>query len=181
MRRSAPQRFTTEERKEGGKRPTMAGRAWLLLAVTGLGAVAVSSVPASSELAGPGTIRVTSREVAREVVDLGRPGRSAGDLLIRNALLYNRGITSHAIGHEEIVCTYLGAGSAFGDGSRNCVASVFLPRGKIVAEGAVHNLFIYELPVLGGTGIYDNVRGTLTVTFLGSGPRRELLLFRLTV
>jgi hypothetical protein len=159
----------------------MARRVLLLSATTACAAVAVGSVPASSELAGPGTIRVTSREITREVVDVGLHGPSAGDLLVRSALLYNRGITSNAIGHEEVICTYLGAGAAFGDGSRNCVATVFLRRGKLVAEGAVHNLYIYELPVLGGTGIYDNVRGTLTVTFLGNGPRRELLLFRLTV
>jgi hypothetical protein len=159
----------------------MVGRVSLLLAVAGSAAVAVSSVPASSELVGPGTIRVTSREVTREVVDVGAPGRSAGDQLVRSALLFNKGITSHAIGHEEIICTFLGAGSAFGDGSRNCVATVFLHRGELVAEGAVHNLFIYELPVVGGTGLYHNVRGTLTITFLGDGPRRELLLFRLTV
>jgi len=158
----------------------MVGRI-LVVTVTALGAIAVTSARASTELAGPGTIRITSREVVRHVVDVQPSGLSPGDLLIRNALLYNRGITEHAIGHEEIVCTYLGGGSAFGDGSRSCVATVFLRRGKLVAEGAVHNLFIYELPVLGGTGIYDNVRGTLTVTFLGSGPRRELLLFRLTV
>jgi hypothetical protein len=156
----------------------LVGRVLLLSATTALAAV---SVPAATGLAGPGTIRVTNREITHEVVDVGQPGPSPGDMLIRSALLYNRGITSHAIGHEEVVCTYLGARSAFGDGSRNCVATVFLRRGKLVAEGAVHNLFIYELPVLGGTGIYDNVRGTLTVTFLGNGPRRELLLFRLIV
>ena len=32
-----------------------------------------------------------------------------------------------------------------------------------------------------GSGIYDNVGGTLTATFLGSKPIRQLLLFRLTV
>jgi hypothetical protein len=59
--------------------------------------------------------------------------------------------------------------------------TVFLPMGKIVASGATHNMYIYELPVMGGTGLYHNVRGTLTVTLLGSNPRRELLFFRLTI
>jgi hypothetical protein len=159
----------------------MAGRVSLLVLAAACAAAAVSSVPAASELAGPATVRVTNREITREVVDLGAAGRSPGDQLIRSALLYNKGLTSHAIGHEEIICTLLGSGNAFGDASRNCVASVFLQKGELVAEGVVHNLFIYELPVVGGTGLYSNVRGTLTVTFLGNGPRRELLLFRLTV
>jgi hypothetical protein len=33
--------------------------------------------------------------------------------------------------------------------------------------------------VLGGTGLYDNARGTLTVTRLRKNPRRDLFLFRL--
>jgi hypothetical protein len=159
----------------------MAGKVSCLLALGALGGIAVSSAFATSDLTGPGTVRLTTREVMRNSVDLGPRGRSAGDLLIRQALLYNRGITSHAIGHEEMVCAYLGFGGVFGDGSSNCVVSVFLPRGELSAQGVVHNLFIYELAVVGGTGIYDNVRGTLTVTFLGGGPRRELLLFRLAI
>jgi hypothetical protein len=159
----------------------MARRVSLLLAASALGAIAASSVLAASDLAGPGTVRVTTREVVRNTVDVAPRGRSAGDLLIRQALLYNKGITSNAIGHEEMICTYLGSGAAFGEGSRHCVAAVFLPRGEIDAEGVIHNMFIYQLAVIGGTGIYDNVRGTLTVTFLGGGPRRELLLYRLTI
>ena len=54
-------------------------------------------------------------------------------------------------------------------------------RGGGVVAGAVHNLVLFTLPVVGGTGIYDNVGGTLTATFLGSKPIRQLLLFRLTV
>ena len=34
--------------------------------------------------------------------------------------------------------------------------------------------------ITGGTGLYDNARGTLTVTAKGLKPRRELLLFRLS-
>jgi hypothetical protein len=40
---------------------------------------------------------------------------------------------------------------------------------------------IYELAVVGGTGLYNNVRGTLTVTSLKQKPSRELLVFRLVV
>jgi len=40
---------------------------------------------------------------------------------------------------------------------------------------------LFELAVLGGTGLYNNVRGTLTVTSLTSGPHvRDVLGFRLT-
>ena len=79
------------------------------------------------------------------------------------------------------MCTYLGRGGVLGGGSRNCQITVFLREGRIVASGAMHNLVLYSLPVVGGTGIYDNVGGTLTVTQLEGARRRQLLLFRLTI
>jgi hypothetical protein len=35
--------------------------------------------------------------------------------------------------------------------------------------------------VIGGTGLYNNVRGSLTVTSLERKPTKELLVFRLVV
>jgi hypothetical protein len=146
-----------------------------------LGAVPASGVLASSELAKPGVIRITNREVNRETVDIGRVGPSAGDQLVITQLLFNRRITTRALGHQETLCTYLGRGGVLGGGSRSCTMTFYLPQGRLIATGAVHNLLFYQLPVAGGTGLYDNVGGTLTVTFLGGRPARQLLLFRLTV
>ena len=39
---------------------------------------------------------------------------------------------------------------------------------------------VYELAVLGGTRLYGNARGTLTVIRTKRKPRRQILLFRLT-
>lgn len=154
---------------------------WILVVVALIGAITASGVLAGSELTRPGVVRITNRELAREIVDSGPVGPSAGDQLVVSQLLYNRRITERALGHEEMVCTYLGRGAVFGGGSRSCTITFFLPEGKLVAMGAVHNLLLFTLPVVGGTGIYDNVGGTLTATFLGSTPTRQLLLFRLTV
>ena len=38
---------------------------------------------------------------------------------------------------------------------------------------------LVAVAVVGGTDIYDNVRGSMTGTQLGRGPRREYLVFRL--
>jgi hypothetical protein len=154
---------------------------WILPVLVLAGAIAVSGVLAGSELTRPGVIRITNREVAREVVDVGAAGRSAGDQLIVTQLLYNRRITTRALGHEELLCTYLGRGGVLGGGSKTCTMTFYLPHGKLVVVGAVHNLVLFTLPVVGGTGVYENVGGTLTVTFLGLEPIRQLLLFRLTV
>ncbi len=80
-----------------------------------------------------------------------------------------------------MLCTHLGRGGVLGGGSRLCTMTFYLPEGRLVAMGAVHNLLFYMVPVVGGTGLYDNVGGTLTVTFLGGRPARQLLLFRLTI
>lgn len=156
---------------------------WLILVglLFVVGAVPASAVVASSELTKPGVIRITSREVSREVVDTGRPGPSTGDQLVVTQLLFNRRLNPNALGHQEMLCTHLGRGDVRGGGSRQCAMTFYLPQGRLVAGGAVHNLLFYQVPILGGTGLYDNVGGALTVTFLGGRPARQLLLFRLTI
>jgi hypothetical protein len=37
----------------------------------------------------------------------------------------------------------------------------------------------YDLAVVGGTGLYDNARGTMTLTRTGRKPVRDAILFRL--
>jgi hypothetical protein len=121
----------------------------------------------------PGTIRITDREIKRADVDVGTKGLSAGDVQSLRRLLYNRRITNKAIGHSELVCT------STGNQSTMCNGSYFLPKGRIVVGGIVRSPLFYELAVLGGTGLYDNAQGTLTVTSLRRKPVEELLVFRL--
>ena len=55
-----------------------------------------------------------------------------------------------------------------------------LPKGSLVVTGAIESRLLYEIAIVGGTGLYDNARGTLTVTSTHIKPRREVLVFRLT-
>jgi len=140
------------------------------------GVLAVAAVAGGSlDLAGPGTIRVTDRLVKHVHVDGGDAGRGAGDLDFYRGLLFNRGITPSPIGHSDITCTNTGTGS------KNCSGTFFLPKGKIMVSGVLASQLFYEVAVVGGTRLYENARGTLTVTALGGSPRRQFLLFRLTV
>jgi hypothetical protein len=50
----------------------------------------------------------------------------------------------------------------------------------ILTAGVLNTRLLYTAAITGGTGLYDNARGTLTVTAKGLKPRRELLLFRLS-
>ena len=130
-------------------------------------------VPSSDALNGSGTVSITDLSTRRGHIDLGRRGKSIGDIDVYKVALYNKRITPKPIGRGEMVCV------ATGTHSQNCSATYFLPRGELVAEGAIGSRLIYELAVVGGTRLYNGVRGTLTVTSLGQKPARELLVFRL--
>jgi hypothetical protein len=142
------------------------------------GALAVSTAIVAetwrSEAAtGPATIRITDRQTSFERADVGPRGRSPGDVEITNSLVYNRRITPQPLGHFECICTYtVGI-------NRNCSGTIFLPRGKLMVGGTLRFRQFYELAIVGGTGLYNNARGTLTVTRTGRRPARHLLFFRL--
>ena len=122
---------------------------------------------------GPAVVRITDRQTRIARVDLGRRGRTPGDMEVVNALVYNLRITSRALGHSEVVCTYtIGI-------NRSCQGTVFLPKGKLMVAGVLRYRQFHELAVVGGTGLYNNARGTVTVTRIGDNPPRHLLYFRL--
>jgi hypothetical protein len=117
---------------------------------------------------GPGTISITDRQLSDHLI-----GSGVGAREIVRATLYQRG-TGHRIGEASLVCTYISSTQ------RNCSGTYTLPRGTIVTSGALSTRLLYELAIVGGTGLYDNARGTLTNTAIKLRPRRDLLLFRLT-
>jgi hypothetical protein len=128
---------------------------------------------ASAASTGPATIRITSREVSRVRMQVGAPGR-IGDTEIVRQNIFNKKIRSTPIGQAEYLCTFLTSRM------RSCNVTITLPQGRIVAGGTFGYLELYELAVLGGTRLYDNARGTLTVIQTTTKPRRQILVFRLT-
>jgi len=153
----------------------MRTRLQLLAAAACVALVAAGAASGSATLEGPGTIRITSRQVAHIHVDLGQRGKGAGDQDFYRQLLFNKKITPKPIGHSDVVCTNTGTGSM------TCSGTYFLPKGKIMVGGVIGARLFYELAVFGGTGLYNNARGTLTATYLGGLPPQEFLVFRLVV
>ena len=135
----------------------------------------VLALPGALALERPGTIRITDRMRQHSHIDAGARGSSPGDVDIYRLVLYNKRIQARALGHADMVCTTV-TGS-----TQSCNATYFLPRGELVVSGVISSRLIYILPVVGGTELYNNARGTLTVTSLHRSPARELLLFRLVV
>lgn len=145
---------------------------WLLVgALVGMMA-AGPGLTRSEAGTGPATIRIYDRQLQLTRVDIGARGTSPGDVeVVRVRLLERSGGT---IGRGELVCTF-----ADSVRSRVCRGTYILPRGKLVVGGSILFRRFYELAVLGGTGLYDNARGTLTVTRTARAPVRDLVVFRL--
>jgi hypothetical protein len=143
--------------------------------VVGLGALALLNgwSLSSNAATGPSTIRITNREISRVRIDHGRPGRGPGDIEIIRQNLFNKRIKSSPIGHADFVCTFVTSGT------RSCAGTIFLPRGRLVVGGSIRYLDLYELAILGGTRLYDNARGTLTVIRTTRRPRRDIMVYRL--
>jgi hypothetical protein len=122
---------------------------------------------------GPATIRINDRELAVTRIDLGAKGISPGDIEVVRTRLLERG-TRKVIGRSELVCNFVDEVR-----SRVCRGTYILPKGKIVVGGSLLYRQFYDLAVVGGTGLYDNARGTMTLTRTGRRPVRDAILFRL--
>jgi hypothetical protein len=143
--------------------------------LAGIGVAAYGAL-SSTAATGPDFIRITDRQFAYTRIDNGTRGRSPGDQEIIFYRLFNRKITKKSIGVARLICTFTG-----GRTMRICTGAVSLPRGELVVGGTVRYRQFSSLAITGGTGLYDNARGTLTVIRTSRHPRaiRELLYFRL--
>ena len=122
---------------------------------------------------GPATIRINERELKVTRVDLGAKGISPGDIEVVRARLLERG-TGTVIGRSELVCSFVDVVR-----SRVCRGTYILPKGKLVVGGSLMYRQFYDLAVVGGTGLYDNARGTMTLTRTNRKPVRNAIIFRL--
>jgi hypothetical protein len=125
----------------------------------------------SSGATGPAAVRLTDRQTA--FTQFGSRETPGGGEIMRFTL-FGSSSTSRPIGHAVVVCTYVG------QGERSCNGTYIVPRGTIQTAGILRTRLLYNQAVTGGTGLFDNARGTLTVTAKTIQPRHELLIFRLT-
>jgi hypothetical protein len=142
----------------------------LASAIAVIGVVVVGTADGATP---PAQIRITDVQTSYLRMP-SATGGSAGSVEIIKQRLYNPSLSDAPIGSASLICTYLDARA------RTCTGTYALPKGNIVVAGAIASRLLYEIAVVGGTGLYDNARGTLTVTSTDLRPRRrELLLFRL--
>jgi hypothetical protein len=140
----------------------------LLLAVIAYGWAAARS----NEATGPAVVRLTDLQTSMKFT--GGNEQGVGGVQIAALQLFGSAVRSRSIGKGVVMCMYVSKTL------RACNGSYILPRGMIETSGLINSRLLYTAAITGGTGLYDNARGTLTVTAKGLKPRRELLLFRLS-
>ena len=144
---------------------------WLGLVSISLLLVGVAGLGSAAAQPRPSVIQITAEEVSSRRVEYGP--RGSGHVEVIWQALFNRRLTERAIGHVQSLCTTLALGA------RYCTATYLLPRGKLVVAGDAGSGRAYELPVVGGTGLYDGARGVLSAQITAMRPRAETLTFRL--
>ena len=135
--------------------------------IAGLGGGAPARQPGRALVGGgrpdPAQIRITSQELSVRRIDVDTPrprARRHGD---RQAVALQQA-------RERAADRPLASSSARISTSGRAAASgtYFLPKGRLVVAGSLRFRLFYELAVVGGTGLYNDARGTLVVTRTGA-------------
>lgn len=129
-----------------------------VLAVVALGGVTTAF--ASSNITQPETFVLDDTIVKSGYVDVGKPGNSIGD-----SFMFADSLTDPAdgssVGKLHGQCEFQVKGWTL------CTAGAFITdRGEIMFQGFVqfsNGRSIFDMPVIGGTGEFDNVRGSVHV------------------
>jgi hypothetical protein len=121
----------------------------------------------SQSATGPAVVRLTDLQKS-----LSRNGDGVGTVQIASLRLF--GSSTRPVGQGVLTCMRVSKTQ------QSCLGSYLLPRGMIETSGLINSRLLYTAAITGGTGLYDNARGTLTVTAKTLSPRREILLFRLS-
>ena len=125
---------------------------------------------AGADITSPETITVLGTTIKDRYVDVGKPGFSAGDVLVFVERLTDEGDDS-VVGKGRIQCTVHVGPWAICTGTFN-----FTGRGEIVGEGLVpfsDNVASFDVPVTGGTGDFTNVRGEVHIEPVSDTEERE--------
>lgn len=136
------------------------------LAVAAVVILLLFAAGAARSLDGPRLIRV----IATTVVEQGE-FKETSDVLFTSQEL--RGSAGNRIGEGVQQCT-VGLSRV-----STCLATYVFQRGEVMVQGTRQRRDFYVWAIVGGTGIYSNVGGSLVANTLSLSPRRERLLFSL--
>jgi hypothetical protein len=128
-------------------------------------------IPSAAGQTNIGIIRVSSHRV-----DLNVSGRESQEIYRLN----NFAITPNSIGNGVRICHHIGvANTPLPRGTRWCEGNYNIASSSITVMGVSRDFRNFQLSIVGGTGIYNGIGGTLTVLRLAGFPVKERLIFRL--
>jgi allene oxide cyclase len=122
-------------------------------------AAAAGTVPAGAG-GGPTVIEVVERAPTDEVIDIGAPGDSAGDLLTFANRLYDR-TNATKVGRDQGSCIRISAAR----GIWQCSWTAWLGGGSVTVEGPFYDSRESNLAITGGTGTFHDATGTMHLGF----------------
>jgi allene oxide cyclase len=139
--------------------------------------VAVSSANAAnkSHAAGATTVHVIEHAVTDTVVQSGGGSDRTGNLLTFHNNVFNSRNTRR-VGHDQGVCVRIFPPQ----GSWECMWTTFLAGGQITVEGPFYDTRNSVLAITGGTGIYRDARGQMSL-LARPGSKEYDFIFRITL
>ncbi len=103
-----------------------------------------------------------------KVIDVGKKGDSTGDILTFHNDVYDETDTAKA-GTNQGQCVRESPKA----GTWECWWTTSLPDGQITVEGPFSDTGDTVFAVTGGTGLYENARGSMNVTAINGGAEYE--------
>jgi hypothetical protein len=127
---------------------------------------------AGNNITTPETLVLTETDLNGRGVDVGKPGFGPGD-----SFIFTSSLTDPADGSR--VGTVRGQCTLQIGHWQTCQVGAFINgRGEIFVSGVVHStnqLTAFDLPITGGTGEFDNVRGSVNVDQVSNNVSKDTL------
>lgn len=118
----------------------------------------------------PTVIHVVERATTDVVIDTGAPGDTSGDLLTWHNAIFNAANTKR-VGHDQGDCIRISPKA----GSWECRWTTWVAGGSIAVEGPFYDTRNNVMAITGGTGLYRNARGTMSLRSRNGGAAYDFI------
>jgi allene oxide cyclase len=139
-----------------------------VIAAAALG-LAAASVGAHPDIASPVQIHVIEHAISDTVTDTGAAGDSSGDLLTFHNPIFDAS-DSMRVGRDQGDCIRIVPGRSW-----ECRFVTRLAGGSLTVEGPFFDTHNSVLAVTGGTGVYRNARGAMTLKSRAGGTEFDFI------
>jgi hypothetical protein len=135
--------------------------------------VIIPGIAACSQQAPQTLITIADARVnSAQLIDIGKPGDSVGDILIFDQPLRDEGMTS--IGNNSGMCIRTRVDHSF-----QCQWTLTFESGSIQVAGRELERGTSTISIVGGTGIYSGISGEMESTNNNDGTFRQILRYRI--